>query len=520
MWGNVAQRGAINFSEAQHLQRELVSAANRERLLDTILYVTQNIKQCESLNLKVLEVWCAIVRGRDPQRLARAEEPALAGRDLQDKHDEVRRARFQAMAAKRSVQAKGKMLTSANSRHGRWGGALKVVRCVGGGANIMGGSNLQEALYDDTIPTIAAIDKSRASTVTDTTETAATLSQDYELRQILKKLMACGCNELVQSTREAIFGTTVNAALRLTEDDAADWMAFLRFSIAFHIESEKQRELAPPPLDQGESDEAKQQRDAFEVTPVKDAVCPQAFHTVLKMCFTMIEEKHWEVLTHAVGALHQMFAAVQKLCADTSNQKNRHIGKQIYTHIFSDHLYLRLMPTILKVYDGKKHRRELLISAVATVDIVLTMLEEVSQEGWVTTKKIKVRTKVRKETPEGTLAEQVHEQVETRVERREKVMELDFVDHVKKEYGSSQIIRQYCELLKDYKLNADVTDNVVSFLEVSKAPDSDAVQHKICVIDKKVRLLNLGFVCCLTVDRRALLPRSDAVPAIGILSLF
>ena len=114
----------------------------------------------------------------------------------------------------------------------------------------------------------------------------------------------------------------------------------------------------------------------------------------------------------------------------------------------------------------------------------------------------------------------MHEQVETRVERREKVMELDFVEHVKKEYGSSQIIRQYCELLKDYKLNADVTDNVVSFLEVSKASDSDAVQHKICVIDKKVRLLNLRFVCCLTVDRRALLPRSDVVPAIGILSLF
>jgi hypothetical protein len=45
----------------------------------------------------------------------------------------------------------------------------------------------------------------------------------------------------------------------------------------------------------------------------------------------------------------------------------------------------------------------------------------------VTTKKIKVRKQVRKERPDGTLAEQVHEQVETRVERREKVMELDFV---------------------------------------------------------------------------------------------
>ena len=41
------------------------------------------------------------------------------------------------------------------------------------------------------------------------------------------------------------------------------------------------------------------------------------------------------------------------------------------------------------------------------------------------------------------------------------------VDHVKKEYGPSQVIRQYCELLKDYKLNADVTDCVISFLEVS-----------------------------------------------------
>ena len=33
----------------------------------------------------------------------------------------------------------------------------------------------------------------------------------------------CAGNELVQSTREAIFGTTTNAALRLTEEDAEDW---------------------------------------------------------------------------------------------------------------------------------------------------------------------------------------------------------------------------------------------------------------------------------------------------------
>jgi hypothetical protein len=33
----------------------------------------------------------------------------------------------------------------------------------------------------------------------------------------------------------------------------------------------------------------------------------------------------------------------------------------------------------------------------------------------------------------------VHHGVETRVERREKVMELDFVQHVKQEYGQSQV---------------------------------------------------------------------------------
>ena len=125
------------------------------------------------------------------------------------------------------------------------------------------------------------------------------LAQDWELLTILKKLMACGCaqpapplhtfalgldglfcvklhfdqiahpaspfvpaiyivldrgawfcagNELVQSTREAIFGTTTNAALRLTED-AEDWMRFLRFAIAFHLEAETRRaEEEPEPL--------------------------------------------------------------------------------------------------------------------------------------------------------------------------------------------------------------------------------------------------------------------------------
>ena len=59
----------------------------------------------------------------------------------------------------------------------------------------------------------------------------------------------CAGNELVQSTREAIFGTTTNAALRLTEEDAEDWMRFLRFAIAFHLEAETRRaEEEPEPL--------------------------------------------------------------------------------------------------------------------------------------------------------------------------------------------------------------------------------------------------------------------------------
>ena len=463
-----ALRGAIDFSEAQMLQRELVSAAHRERLLDTILYITQNIKTCASLNLKVLEVWCAIVHGRDPTRLAWTEEPQTADRALADKKEEERRVRFTAMAAKRESK-QGATYSSKTSRHGRWGGALKVVRCVGGGANIMGGTMLKDALYDEALPKIAVIDKSRGSAVTDATETEATIAQDWELAQVLKKLMACGCNELVQSTREDIFGNTTNAALRLTEDDASDWMSFLRFSIAFHLEAETRRERDEKeirPGDETEEDSANK-RKGFEVTPVSDAVCPQAFHTVLKMCMTMMEEKNWTVLTAAMGALHQMFAAVQRLCVDTSNTKNRNVGKQIYTHIFSDHAYLRMFPTVLKVYDGKKHQRDLLISAVQTSDIVLTMLEEVADEGWVTTKKVKVRTKVDKRTPEGTLADQVHERVETRVERREKVMQLDFVDFVKREYGTSHVVKQYAELLKDYQLNTPaVTDCVASFLEL------------------------------------------------------
>ena len=63
----------------------------------------------------------------------------------------------------------------------------------------------------------------------------------------------------------------------------------------------------------------------------------------------------------------------------------------------------------MQIYDGNKHQRELLISTVCTADTVLTMLEEVAEEGWVTTKRIKVSVKVdkSKKTPEGTLANQV-----------------------------------------------------------------------------------------------------------------
>ena len=49
------------------------------------------------------------------------------------------------------------------------------------------------------------------------------------------KLMGCGCNELIKSTRETIFGNTSNAALRLTQDEAESWMTFVEFTVSFHL---------------------------------------------------------------------------------------------------------------------------------------------------------------------------------------------------------------------------------------------------------------------------------------------
>ena len=92
------------------------------------------------------------------------------------------------MASKRQ-QKQGTLYSSQNARHGRWGGALKVVRCVrtqprpillllgyglcppkdskitvsmarlqvGGGTNIMGGSMLKDALCDESLPKIAVV---------------------------------------------------------------------------------------------------------------------------------------------------------------------------------------------------------------------------------------------------------------------------------------------------------------------------------------------------------------------------
>ena len=69
----------------------------------------------ESLNLKVLEVWCAILHGREPHRLARSQAPAQS-KEVQSKHDLVRRERFQAMAAKRHT-TRDKTFTNTTSRY-------------------------------------------------------------------------------------------------------------------------------------------------------------------------------------------------------------------------------------------------------------------------------------------------------------------------------------------------------------------------------------------------------------------
>ena len=65
-------------------------------------------------------------------------------------------------------------------------------------------------------------------------------------------------------------------------------------------------------LQEEDQEEDSAKKVSFEVAPVADAVCAQAFHTVLKMTQTMLEEKNWGVLTQAMGALQQMFGAVQR----------------------------------------------------------------------------------------------------------------------------------------------------------------------------------------------------------------
>ena len=64
--------------------------------------------------------------------------------------------------AERRRRERANQLQLSGSRHGRWGGALKVSRGgFGGAATILGGSNLKDALYEAPPPKIAPVDKFR-----------------------------------------------------------------------------------------------------------------------------------------------------------------------------------------------------------------------------------------------------------------------------------------------------------------------------------------------------------------------
>eukprot|EP01052_Picozoa_sp_SAG31_P008100 SAG31_NODE_400_length_16240_cov_5.159098_9_plen_531_part_00 len=230
------QFGAVDYAEAQQLQRNLVSAAIRENLLDTLLYITQNVLDPanKALNLKVLQVWCGILQCRDPRKLAATKINAHEEEKSKREALAAQRARVQAHAERRRRERAKQLL--AGSRHGRWGGALKVTAGgFGGAATILGGSNIKDALYEKPPPKIAPVDKFRRGNTAAPIESAASRRQDAELRAILMKLMGCGCNELIKSTRETIFGNTSNAALRLTQDEAESWMTFVEFTVAFHL---------------------------------------------------------------------------------------------------------------------------------------------------------------------------------------------------------------------------------------------------------------------------------------------
>ena len=52
--------------------RSTTALTDRENLLETLLYITQNVLDPanKALNLKVLQVWCGIIQCRDPRKLA------------------------------------------------------------------------------------------------------------------------------------------------------------------------------------------------------------------------------------------------------------------------------------------------------------------------------------------------------------------------------------------------------------------------------------------------------------------
>ena len=179
--------------------------------------------------------------GRDQRPLAEREyrPESLAQTAQRAAMAEIAKRKGSTVAAvreKRHQQAASAQMASA--RHGRWGGALKVMQRLGGGVTIKGGTFAQESKLARAPVVIPAIDKFRGSAGK---ETPATDEENFALKVPLLKVLNGGLNELVKATREEIFGKTTVAALRRSNEDAEEWLALVKFFINFHLHTEQLR---------------------------------------------------------------------------------------------------------------------------------------------------------------------------------------------------------------------------------------------------------------------------------------
>ena len=373
------------------LQEELLLTLKEEHVLDIVWFLMENVddKENRGWTLELAEIADLIFKGHDPTilakisvqgKLAAAEKP---GTDL-----------LKALKTERQLRAISTESFKASSRHGRWGGTVKL------------NSNCSVArvthnIFDTGQTKMNQVAKRKNKFTQRMAERAdmQVFASETPLHARVRTVLAEEMDQFLRAyipLMRAVKTMHHRQASELVPDDKHVFFRVVAFSTAFYRAQQEQRKRK---VDKETKEAAKAAKAAAaaaaaagEPAPVAPVVEPFVFHIgpiletldMFTFRFIMSEVDHsidtsnWRVLESALPTLKELMAALAEMRKSTRDD-NRKVATALMNKLFYEKDSLDVLPKLMRQWKGGVTTRAFMAHLAEAAHVVLKMLETNAQ---------------------------------------------------------------------------------------------------------------------------------------------